>query len=87
MRGAIASARGLAADIERYLRNEPVDRASAQHRCIAPAKYIRRHRLGVAVAATGMLLLAGFAIVQSVEVRHIAASVIALSESATAPTA
>jgi eukaryotic-like serine/threonine-protein kinase len=66
-----ASAAGLAADINRYLHNEPVvaHPPSTPYRA---RKYVRRHRLGVAVAAIGILLLAGFAIVQSVEVRHIA---------------
>jgi serine/threonine protein kinase len=60
----------LAADIGRYLRNEPVTArpASAAYRA---RKYIRRHRLGVAVAAVGVLVLAGFAIAQTVELRRI----------------
>jgi non-specific serine/threonine protein kinase/serine/threonine-protein kinase len=60
----------LAADIGRYLRNEPVIArpASAAYRA---RKYIRRHRLGVAVAAAGVLLLVGFAITQAVELRRI----------------
>ena len=60
----------LAADIGRYLRNEPVIArpASAAYRA---RKYIRRHRLGVAVAGAGVLLLAGFAIAQALEVRRI----------------
>jgi non-specific serine/threonine protein kinase/serine/threonine-protein kinase len=66
-----ASATGLAADINRYLHNEPVV-AHPPSTAYRARKYVRRHRLGVAVAAIGILLLAGFAIVQSVEVRHIA---------------
>jgi serine/threonine protein kinase len=66
-----ASAAGLAADINRYLHNEPVV-AHPPSTAYRARKYVRRHRLGVAVAAIGILLLAGFAIVQSVEVRHIA---------------
>jgi eukaryotic-like serine/threonine-protein kinase len=66
-----ASAAGLAADINRYLHNEPVV-AHPPSTAYRARKIVRRHRLGVAVAAIGILLLAGFAIVQSVEVRHIA---------------
>ena len=46
----------LAADIGRYLRNEPVSAhpPSAGYRA---RKYIRRHRLGVAMAAAALLLL------------------------------
>ena len=60
----------LAADIGRYLRNEPVIArpASAAYRA---RKYVRRHRLGVAVAAAGLLLLVGFAVAQAVELRRI----------------
>jgi eukaryotic-like serine/threonine-protein kinase len=60
----------LAADIGRYLRNEPVIArpASAGYRA---RKYIRRHRLGVAVAGAGIVLLVGFAIAQAVELRRI----------------
>ncbi|MBV8673131.1 MAG: serine/threonine protein kinase, partial [Acidobacteriaceae bacterium] len=66
-----ASAAGLAADIGRYLNDEPVTAhgASTAYRA---RKYIRRHRLGVALASLSVLLLAGFAAVQSVELRHIA---------------
>jgi serine/threonine protein kinase len=51
-----ASASGLAADIGRYLRNEPViaHPPSAAYRM---RKYLRRHRLGVAMAAISVLLL------------------------------
>jgi serine/threonine protein kinase len=60
----------LAADVGRYLRNEPVIArpASAAYRA---RKYIRRHRLGVGAAAAGVLLLAGFAIAQAMELRRI----------------
>ena len=66
-----ASAFGLAADINRYLHNEPVV-AHPPSTAYRARKYVRRHRLGVAVAVIGILLLAGFAMVQSVQVRHIA---------------
>ena len=70
VRDAISSASGLAADIERYLRNEPVT-ARPPTVGYRARKYIRRHRLGVVVAAAGVLLLAGFAITQSIELRRI----------------
>jgi eukaryotic-like serine/threonine-protein kinase len=60
----------LAADIGRYLRNEPVT-AHAPSAGYRARKYVRRHRLGVSVAATGMVLLVAFAIAQTVELRRI----------------
>jgi len=60
----------LAADITRYLHQEPVlaRPASAGYRV---RKYIRRHRVAVAVAAALVILLAGFASVQAVQLRRI----------------
>jgi eukaryotic-like serine/threonine-protein kinase len=60
----------LAADIGRYLRNEPVlaRSASAGYRV---RKYIRRHRIGVGVAATVAVLLVSFAVAQAFQVRRI----------------
>ena len=60
----------LAADIWRYLNHEPVmaHPASADYRL---RKYARRHRLAVGVAAGLVLLLAGFSILQAVELRRI----------------
>jgi len=60
----------LAADIGRYLRNEPVlaRPASAAYRA---RKYIRRHRMGVAIAAAGLLLLMVFAVFQAFQLRRI----------------
>jgi non-specific serine/threonine protein kinase/serine/threonine-protein kinase len=60
----------LAADIGRYLRNEPVVArpASAVYRA---RKYIQRHRIGVAVAATVAILLVSFAVAQAFELRRI----------------
>jgi non-specific serine/threonine protein kinase/serine/threonine-protein kinase len=60
----------VAADIGRYLRNEPVVARPASIR-YRGRKYIRRHRLGVAVAAGLVLLLAFFAIVQGMQLRRI----------------
>ena len=59
----------LAADIGRYLRNEPVlaRPASAGYRA---RKYIRRHRVSVAVMATVAVLLVAFAAAQAIELRQ-----------------
>jgi serine/threonine protein kinase/tetratricopeptide (TPR) repeat protein len=60
----------LAADISRYLNNEPVVArpASTGYRL---GKYIRRHRLGAAAAAGLVVLLTGFAVVQGIQLRRI----------------
>jgi serine/threonine protein kinase len=64
-----ASPSDLAADIGRYLRGEPVlaHPASAGYRA---RKYIRRHRIGVAVAAAAVLLLLSFAVAQTFQLRR-----------------
>jgi serine/threonine protein kinase len=59
----------LAADIDRYLHNEPVSAHAANFAYIA-RKYIRRHRVGVGVAAAGILLLIGFAVMQAIQLRN-----------------
>jgi eukaryotic-like serine/threonine-protein kinase len=60
----------LAADIGRYLRNEPVMArpASAAYRT---RKYIRRHRIGVAVAAAACVVVFSFAVAQALELQRI----------------
>ncbi|MGB2591944.1 MAG: serine/threonine-protein kinase [Candidatus Acidiferrum sp.] len=60
----------LAADISRYLRNEPVvaGPATAAYRL---KKYAARHRVALGAAAVLLLLLAGFAVTQAVELRRI----------------
>ena len=60
----------LAADIQRYLRHEPVNArpASTAYRV---RKYIRRHRVGVSVAAGLAIVLVAFAINQAVQLRRI----------------
>lgn len=60
----------LAADLGRYLRNEPVIArpASLAYRA---RKYARRHRVGVTVAAGVALLLVAGAITQTIELRRI----------------
>jgi len=59
----------LAADIERHLHHEPVlaRPASAGYRM---GKYMRRHGLAVAVAASLVVLLAGFTILEAVQLRR-----------------
>ena len=52
-----ATTSDLAADIERFLDHEPVS-AHAPGALYRARKYVRRHRLGVAAASTGILLLA-----------------------------
>ncbi len=60
----------LAADIARHLRHEPVTArpASTTYRA---RKYVRRHRIGVALAAAALVLLASFAVAQAFEIRRI----------------
>lgn len=60
----------LAADIQRYLRHEPVIArpASPFYRM---RKYIRRHRVGVGVAAAFVIALVALAINQSIQLRRI----------------
>jgi serine/threonine protein kinase/Tfp pilus assembly protein PilF len=60
----------LAADVGRYLRDEPVlaRPASSAYRA---RKYVRRHRVGVAVAAVAAVLLVAVAAVQAFELRRI----------------
>jgi hypothetical protein len=61
----------LGADIERYLRDEPV-LAQPPSRGYRLRKYARRHRAGVAVAAGLALLLVGFAGSMGLQARRIA---------------
>jgi eukaryotic-like serine/threonine-protein kinase len=60
----------LASDIRRYLDNEPVlaRPASSGYRL---RKYVRRHRIGVAISAATAVLLVAFATAQAVELRRI----------------
>jgi serine/threonine protein kinase len=61
----------LAADLQRYLHQQPVlaGPPSASYRA---SKFIRRHRFGVAVAAAAALLLIAFAATMAVQARRIA---------------
>ncbi len=65
-----ASVAALDEDLRRYLRHEPIaarpDTVSYRLR-----KYVRRHRVGVAIAAVLVLLLSGFSVVQAVQLRRI----------------
>ena len=61
----------FAADIERYLKHEPV-LASPPSAIYRTRKFVRRHRVGVAVAATGLLVLLAFAATMTVQARRIA---------------
>jgi non-specific serine/threonine protein kinase/serine/threonine-protein kinase len=61
----------LAAEIGRYLRDEPV-LASPPTVVYRAGKFARRHRAGVGVATGVLLLLLGFAITMTVQTRRIA---------------
>lgn len=60
----------LAADVENYLQNRPLEArpASAGYRL---RKYVRRHAVAVAVASGAAVLLIAFAVMQAVELRRI----------------
>jgi tetratricopeptide (TPR) repeat protein len=64
------TANALAADVRRHLSDEPVSAGppSAAYRA---GKFVRRHRFGVAAAATLVLLLAVFAGAMAVQARRI----------------
>jgi eukaryotic-like serine/threonine-protein kinase len=59
----------LAADIERYLRNEPV-LARPAGLAYRSRKYLRRHRVGVAVGAFTTLILLSAAVFQTLELQR-----------------
>ncbi|HEU4722880.1 MAG TPA: protein kinase [Gemmatimonadaceae bacterium] len=60
----------LAADIERYLSNRPVS-ASPPSRVYLARKFVRRHRIGVAFAATTTLLVVGGAVAIAAQARRV----------------
>lgn len=60
----------LAADIHRYLQNEPVV-ARPSSKSYRIKKYVQRHRVGVAAAAVLVLLLVGFGVTQFLQVKRI----------------
>lgn len=65
-----ASVTALGDDLRRYLHHEPIsarpDTISYRFR-----KYVRRHRVGVGLAASLVLLLAGLSAIQAIELRRI----------------
>jgi len=65
-----ASPADLAADIGRYLRSEPVT-AHPPSLPYRARKYVRRHTLGVGLAAAIILLLVGLAVAQTIQLRRI----------------
>lgn len=60
----------LAADVERYLENKPVSARPASRR-YRIQKYIRRHRVALAVYGGALVLLIAFAVTQSIQLRRI----------------
>jgi len=64
------SVTALADDLRRYLKHEPIG-ARPDALSYRLRKYVRRHRLGVAVTSGLMLLLAVFAVLQTIELRRI----------------
>ena len=64
------SASELSADLTRYLSHEPVMARPASF-AYRLRKYVRRHRVGVAVAAGLLILLTSFAIMQAMQLRRI----------------
>jgi serine/threonine protein kinase len=65
-----ASVTALADDLRRYLKHEPIS-ARPDTLTYRLQKYVRRHRLGVAVVAALVALVVGFAVTQAVELRRI----------------
>lgn len=65
-----ASVAAFGNDLRRYLQHEPIS-ARPDTVSYRVRKYVRRHRVGVAVAATLALLLAAFSVTQTVELRRI----------------
>ncbi len=66
------TANGLAMDIGRYLADEPVA-AGPPSNAYRVRKFIRRHRVGVAVAALLAVLLVAFGVTMAAQARRIAA--------------
>lgn len=60
----------LAADLGRYLHNQPV-LAHAPGTGYRPRKYIRRHRVGVILTGLAAVLLIAFAVVQTIQLRRV----------------
>jgi len=64
-----SSAAELAADLRRFLDHEPVIARPAS-RAYRLGKYVRRHRVAAAVAGGLLVLLAGFSVLQALELRR-----------------
>lgn len=60
----------FAADIRHFLNNEPVI-ARPTSRAYRMQKYVRRHRLGVSIAAAGVLLLVAFSVIEAMQIRRV----------------
>lgn len=65
-----ASVAAFGDDLRRYLRHDPIS-VRPDTVSYRVTKYVRRHRVGVALAGSFLLLLAGFSITQAVELRRI----------------
>ncbi len=65
------TANGLAADIKRHLRHEPVT-AGPPSLSYLTSKFVRRHRTGVAIAAVTVMALAAFAVTATFQANVIA---------------
>lgn len=65
-----SSVTALADDLQRYLKHEPIS-ARAESVSYRLRKYVRRHRVGVTLAAASVLLLTGFSLIQAAELRRI----------------
>jgi non-specific serine/threonine protein kinase/serine/threonine-protein kinase len=61
----------LAADIRRHLKHEPVV-ASPPSKLYRAKKFVRRHRMGVAMTMAVFLLVAGFGVRESIQANQIA---------------
>ena len=66
-----ATANALALDVRRHLDDEPV-LAGPPGAVYRTGKFVRRHRLGVAVATLVLALLAVFAVATTVQARRLA---------------
>jgi serine/threonine protein kinase len=61
----------LAADVDRYLHHQPIV-ARPPSTVYKAMKFVRRHRLGVGVAATMAILLVSFSVTTAIQARRIA---------------
>jgi len=61
----------LAADVHRYLRDQPV-LAGPPSTAYRARKFVKRHRFGVSIAAAVFMLLIGFAVTMGLQARRIA---------------